>query len=62
MRPPPRSGSHPGDGAAFPPHLAGAVPRAGVDPTGEPRALQDALKAAIGERPDYVAWDVEEIG
>ena len=50
MRPPPRSGSHPRDGAAFPPDLAGAVARASVDPTAAPRALQDALQAAIAAR------------
>ena len=46
----------------LPTDLAGAVARAGVDPTAAPRALQDALKAAIADRRGYVAWDVDEIG
>ncbi len=46
----------------FPPDLAAAVARAGVDPTVPPRALQDALKGAIADRGGYVAWDVDEVG
>ena len=42
--------------------LAAAIARAGVDPTAEPRALRDALKAAIADRRGYAAWDVDEIG
>ena len=47
---------------AVPADLAAAVARAGVDPTAESRALQDALKAAIADRRGYVVWDVDEIG
>jgi hypothetical protein len=46
----------------LPADLAAAVARAGVDPTAEPRPLQDALKRAIGERRGYVVWDVDRIG
>ena len=41
---------------------AGAVARAGVDPTLPPRALQDALRGAIADRRGYVAWDVDAAG
>ena len=34
----------------LPADLAAAIARSGVDPTAEPRALQDALKAAIADR------------
>jgi hypothetical protein len=36
--------------------LAGTVAYAGVDPTLECRALQDALRAAIGIRSGYCWW------
>jgi hypothetical protein len=42
--------------------LVAAVARAGVDPTAEPRPLQDALKAAIADRRGYVEWDVDHAG
>ena len=42
--------------------LAAAIARAGVDASAEPRALRDALKAAIADRRGYVAWDVDHIG
>ena len=48
--------------ASLPSDLAAAVARAGVDPTLAPRDLQDALKAAIGDRRGYVAWDVDGAG
>ena len=44
------------------PDLAAAVARAGVDPTAEPRPLQDALKRAIADRRGYVDWDVDHAG
>ena len=47
---------------ALPPDLAAAVARAGVDPTAEPRPLQDALKRAIADRRGYVDWDVDHAG
>ena len=47
---------------ALPADLACAVAHAGVDPTAEPRALQDALRRAIADRRGYVAWDVDEVG
>ena len=42
--------------------LAGTVARAGVDPTPEGRALQDALRNAIAERRGYCCWDVDHAG
>src|SRR5687768_12979480 len=42
--------------------LAGTVAHAGVDPTLEGRALQDALRAAIAERRGYCWWDVDHAG
>ncbi len=36
-----------------------AIAYAGVDPTLEGRALQDALQAAIGMRGGYCWWDVD---
>ena len=51
-----------GSGPSFPPDLAAAVARVGVDPTVEPRPLQDALEAAIADRRGYVAWDVDGLG
>ena len=47
---------------AFPADLASAVARAGVDPTVEPRALQDALRSAIADQRCYVAWGVDHAG
>ena len=46
----------------FAPDLAGAIARAGVDPTLEDRALQDALRAAIAIRRGYCSWDVDHAG
>ena len=42
--------------------LAGTVAYAGVDPTLEGRALQDALRAAIATRGGYCWWDVDHAG
>jgi hypothetical protein len=39
--------------------LAGTVTYAGVDPTLEGRALQDALQRAIATRRDYCSWTVD---
>ena len=39
--------------------LAGTVAYAGVDPTLEGRALQDALRRAIATRRGYCSWDVD---
>ena len=44
------------------PDLAGAVAQAGVDPTLEGRALQDALRVAIATRRGYCSWDVDHAG
>lgn len=44
------------------PDLAGAVAQAGVDPTLEGRALQDALRRAIASRRGYCSWDVDHAG
>src|SRR5215208_3847967 len=41
------------------PDLAGTVAYAGVDPTLEGRALQDALRAAIAHRRGYCWWTVD---
>jgi hypothetical protein len=46
----------------LPPDLAGTVAHAGVDPTLEGRALQDALRAAIAVRGGYCWWDVDSAG
>lgn len=46
----------------FAPDLAGAVARAGVDPTLEGRALQDALRSAIADRRGYCDWTVDHAG
>src|SRR4051812_836490 len=40
-------------------NLAGTVAYAGVDPTLEGRALQDALRAAIATRGGYCSWTVD---
>ena len=44
------------------PDLAGAVAQAGIDPTLEGRALQDALRRAIATRRGYCSWDVDHAG
>ena len=44
------------------PDLAGTVAHAGVDPTLEGRALQDALRAAIAHRRGSCWWDVDHAG
>ena len=40
----------------------GTLAHAGVDPTLEGRALQDALRAAIATRRGYCWWDVDHAG
>ena len=40
----------------------GTVAHAGVDPTREGRALQDALRAAIATHGGYHSWDVDHAG
>jgi hypothetical protein len=42
--------------------LAGTVAYAGIAPTLEGRALQDALRAAIATRGGYCWWDVDHAG
>lgn len=42
--------------------LAGAIAQAGVNPTLEGRALQDALLSAIADRRGYLSWDVDHAG
>jgi hypothetical protein len=42
--------------------LAGAIARAGVDPSLEGRALQNALIGAIADRRGYVDWTVDHAG
>ena len=44
------------------PDLAGTVAYAGVDPTLEGRAPQDALRAAIATRRGSCWWDVDHAG
>ena len=44
------------------PDLSGAVAQAGVDPTLEGRALQDALRRAIATRRGYCDWTVDHAG
>jgi hypothetical protein len=44
------------------PDLASTVAQAGVDPTLEGRALQDALLSAIADRSGYLSWDVDHAG
>jgi hypothetical protein len=39
--------------------LTGAVAQAGIEPTLEGRALQDALRRAIATHRGYCSWDVE---
>ena len=52
----------PGDRSILAPDLAGAVAQAGVDPTLEERALQDALRRAIASRRGYCDWTVDHAG
>ena len=42
--------------------LAGAIAKAGVDPTLEGRALQDGLLSAVADRRGYCCWDVDHAG
>ncbi len=42
--------------------LAGTVAHAGVDPTLDGRALQDALRRAIATRRGYCSWTVDHAG
>jgi hypothetical protein len=42
--------------------LTSAVAQAGVDPTLEGRALQDALRRAIATRRGSCSWDVDRAG
>src|SRR5215211_2681573 len=51
-----------GDRPVLAPDLAGTVAYAGVDPTLEGRALQDALRAAIAHRRGYCSWTVDHAG
>jgi hypothetical protein len=47
----------------FPADLAAAIARAGINPQLEERALQDAIKDAIGERRGYIGeWWVDHAG
>ena len=50
------------ESAILAPDLAGAVAQAGVDPTLDGRALQDALRAAIATRRGYCSWTVDHAG
>ena len=51
-----------GDRLVLPCDLAGTVANAGVDPTLEGRALQDALRRAIASRRGYCWGDVDHAG
>jgi hypothetical protein len=44
------------------PDLTGTVAQAGVNPTLEGRALQDALRREIAHRRGYCWWDVDDAG
>jgi hypothetical protein len=46
----------------LPRDLAGTIAYAGVDPTLEVRALQDALLREIAHRRGYCWWDVDHAG
>src|SRR5215213_8465920 len=50
------------DRPVLPQDLAGTVAYAGVDPTLEGRALQDALLREIATRRGYCWWDVDHAG
>jgi hypothetical protein len=41
--------------------MIGAVAQAGVDPTLEGRALQDALRRAIAYRRGYCSWTADHV-
>ena len=47
------------DRPVLPRDLAGTVAHAGVDPTLEGRALQDALRRAIAHRRGSCSWDID---
>src|SRR5678816_3937990 len=51
-----------GDRPVLPRDLAGTVAHAGVDPTLEGRALQDALQAASATHRGYCFCDVDQAG
>ena len=53
------SASTSADRPVLPRDLAGTVAQAGVDPTLEGRALQDALRRAIATRGGYCSWTVD---
>lgn len=42
--------------------LAATIVQAGVDPTFEGRALQDAVLSGIADRQGYISWDVDHAG
>lgn len=44
------------------PDLTATIAQAGVDPTLEGRALQDAILSAIADRRGYLAWDIDHAG
>lgn len=44
------------------PFLDATIVQAGVDPTLEGRALQDAVLSAIADRQGYLGWDVDHAG
>ena len=46
----------------LPADLAAAVARAGVDPTPDRHAVEDALRRAIADRGGYVDWDDDDRG
>jgi hypothetical protein len=48
--------------ASLAPDLAAAIALAGIDPTLEPRPLQDASRAAIATRRGYCDWTVDHAG
>jgi hypothetical protein len=50
------------DRPVLPRDLAVTVAHAGVDPTLEGRALQDALRRAITTRRGYCSWTVDHAG
>ena len=53
---------NPRDRPVLAPDLAGTVAYAGVDPTLEGRALQDALLREIAARRGYCWWTVDHAG
>jgi hypothetical protein len=50
------------DAPVLAPDLAGAVAQAGVNPTLEGRALQDALRRAIATRRGSCSWTIDHTG